>query len=441
MSDALNLPVHDDAEAAVLSACLMTTTAFDEAAAIIGEQHFHSGRHAALWRAMRECRADGVAIEPYGVEEQLKRAGELTLAGGRDYIGYLLDMVPTAANIGYHAGLVREYHNRRELIRVGESLAASAREGRETAQQLAASVSSSLVEVAAKSVTGGFRHIKTAVWDVCKTIEDRAAGRVPPGVATGYPEIDEAIGGLRGGDLMICAGVPGSGKTALGLNILLNAAGAGTECAMVSAEMTMNGLTERCISNLALIDSRSLRMGRLDDTEWPLVAQASGYLAKIPLYIDDTPTPSIEAITARTRYLKAKHPGLRLVVVDFIQLVRAPGDDQMALALTRISYDLKGLAKELDLAVIATCQVDAASVEKQENPRPQLRHLRWSQGMREAGDFVALVHRPEQLGHSLIEVEFGKARDLPPFTAVLGWNGKYMRVESRNLPREQKRAA
>jgi replicative DNA helicase len=129
------------------------------------------------------------------------------------------------------------------------------------------------------------------------------------------------------------------------------------------------------------------------------------------------------------------------VVVDFIQLIRAPNDDQMALALTRTSYDLKALAKELDVAVIATCQVDAAGVEKQENPRPQLRHLRWSQGMREAADFVALVHRPEHLGTSLIEIEFGKARDLPPFTAVLAWIGRYMRVESRNLPREHQRAA
>jgi replicative DNA helicase len=214
-----NLPIHDDAEQAVLSACLMATNAYDEAAAIVGEEHFYSGRHAAIWRAMRECRADGVAIEPYGVEESLKRAGELSLAGGKDYLGFILDMVPTAANVGYHAGLVREYHNRRELIRVGEELAAKAREGRETAQVLAASVSSSLVEVAAKSATGGFRHIRRFVPDVMHSIEDRANGKEAPGVATGYREIDEAIGGFRGGDLVIAAGVPGSGKTALALNI------------------------------------------------------------------------------------------------------------------------------------------------------------------------------------------------------------------------------
>lgn len=425
---------HRDAEAAVIGACFMEEEAFSVASSMLREEHFTDERHRAIWRALLELRGNGEEIDPLIAVECLTRRGELSQAGGKDYIAFLIDAVPTSANVGYHAAIVREYAERRELAALAERIAAEAREGKSKAKDIAAAASSELVRVAAVTAKRGFRKANEYVWGVMEAIEARAKGTAPPGIRTGYTAIDEHIGGFRGGDLIILAGVPGSGKTALGLNILINAASEyQDEGAMVSAEMTATALVERCLSNLALIDSTTLRRGSLDDDEWPRLARAGGTLAKLALHIDDTPRPAIDEVVARLRHLKAKHPALKLAVVDFIQLIRHPSEEMMALALTQISYELKGVAKELDIAIIATCQVDAAAVDKSETPRPHLHHLRWSQGMREAADFVGMVYRPKMydpMAPDNMEVAWEKCRDLPTFVATLRWVGRYMRAEN-----------
>ncbi|HEX5437126.1 MAG TPA: replicative DNA helicase [Gemmatimonadaceae bacterium] len=428
------LPANLDAETAVLAACLMEEEAYTTASGVLHEDHFSDARHRAIWRALVGLRSTGEEIDPLTLAAELERAGDLKTAGGKDYIGWLIDAVPTAANVIYHARIVREQAERRALILLARRVEAEAMSPSVKPRDIASSIASEVVTVAAVAGARGFRPAGDFVWDVLREIEDRANGRAVPGVATGYTAIDEHIGGLRPGDLAIMAGVPGSGKTALGLNILLNAAMAGVECGIVSAEMTSKGLIERSLANLALVGSGALRKGQLVDRDYTHLINAGGALGKMPLHIDDTPRPEIREVLARLRHLKAKHLALALVVVDFIQLVRCASEDMMALALTNISYDLKGAAKELELAVIATCQVDAAGVEKGETPRPRLHHLRWSQGMREAADFAGLVYRPAMYDphgdRERMEVSFEKARDLPPFTAVLRWVGKYMRVEN-----------
>lgn len=432
MSRELDLPYSLETETAVLAACLMEEDAFTVASAILHEEHFHIERHRAVWRAYTALRSTGEVLDPLTLHDAAKRAGEAEKIP-KEYIGELLDAVPTAVNVGYHSKIVREYAERRALIAAARQLEAAAREGKEKAVAIAATVAGELTRVAAVTSKRGFRAAGEHVWKVMADIEARANGKAPPGIRTGYAAIDEHVGGFRGGDLIILAGVPGSGKTALGVCVLLNAAlDYGVEGAMVSAEMTSTALVERCLSNLAFIESGALRKGRLDNDEWRRLTEAGATLAKLPFHIDDTPRPDVGEVCARLRHLKSKHPALKVAVVDFIQLIRSKDDEMIALALTNISYELKGVAKELDIAVIATCQVDASAVEKSETPRPQLHHLRWSQGMREAADFVGLVYRPKvynPMAEDNIEVSFPKARDLPTFTATLRWVGKYMRAE------------
>lgn len=426
-------PWHAEAERAVISACMMDEEAFTIADAILKGEHFHKPAHRHIWQAFANLRGNGeVVSDPLILAAELKRMGVLAEAGGKDYIGvHLIDAVVTSSNVAHHAAIVREHADRRNLIRLADTIATDARAGEKRAKEIATDAGATLVDVAAFS-RQKFVPVGDLIWPVLQDIEDRANGKAAAGIGTGYDAIDDKIGGFRAGDLVICAGIPGSGKTALGLNILLNVALAGTECAMVSAEMTAKGLTERCLSNLGGVDSHTLRTGRLDGGDYSRLTIAAGKLAKVPLYIDDTARPEIGEVVSRLRYLKTKHPGLRLVVVDFIQLVRSTGEDNMALALTNISYDLKGVAKELELAVIATCQVDAAAVDKS-GGRPELYHLRWSQGMREAADFVLMVHRPA-MEHTLIRLYADKARDLATFDATLRWVGRFMRVENMDAP-------
>jgi replicative DNA helicase len=439
VSESNVMPHNLDAEEAVLAACLMDEVAFSEALTALRPEHFYAERNRALFAAFLEVRSNGEVLDPLTLWAELERQGVGEACGGRAFVGYLMDLVPTAANVTYHAGIVRETFERRALIRAGEELAAEARAGKLRPRELAQHIGGALVEVAAEVGRFGFRHIGEDIYDTLAELEDLGAGRIPPGVPTGYPEIDETLGGFRPGDLAVFAGVPGSGKTAFGLNVLLNAAEAGHEVAMVSAEMGRRPLIKRCIGNLALIDSHPLRTGSLSPEEWARAAQAAHHLKRLPLHITDKPRPSVDAVCAMVRHLKSKHPKLDLVVVDFIQLIlareggRSRGGDNRALELTDITYDFKGLAKELDLGVVLTCQVDASAVEKQDIKRPQLHHLRWSQGMREGADFVAVCYRPAMYypgAPDCLEVHFDKARDLPTFQATLRWVGRYMRVET-----------
>lgn len=431
------LPYSEDAEQAVLSAMLVDADTAARGFVALTAEMFYVERHRRIFTAMGALAARGDIIDPLTLADQLDATGELAGAGGKDYLGFLVDVVPTAANVEYHAGIVRKAYDRRELAKRLQEATAAVLDGATEPATVAAELAGALVDVAVERGRRGFAPIHEGLVEVLQGIEDRGAGRVTPGVRTGFREIDDAIGGFRGGDLIILAGVPGSGKTAAGLNILLNAACNGDEGAMVSAEMTGTELKERLLGNMALVDSHTLRTGRLGPDEWKRVAEAAQHLKALPLHVDDTPRPSIKDIAARLRYLKTKHPGLKLVVVDFIQLLRTEGDN-IALALTEITYDLKGLAKELDLAIIATCQVDAATVEKSEDKRPRLHHLRWSQGMREGADFVALCFRPSMYEEpdpfryraDTMEVDFEKCRGLPPFKATLKWLGKYMRMEN-----------
>lgn len=429
-------PWNADAEIAVLAACMMGEVGpVATAMSMLKEDDFYNPRHKLLWNAMSELWGDAEEIDPITLSNAMRKAGTLEKMGGQEYIGFLVDAVPTAANVKYHAGIVLDHAERRAIIATATNAIESARSGKVKGRELAANLSGDLATVATGSGAKGFIDVRSVIMPVLQTIEDRGAGRIPPGVPTGYTAIDDHVGGFRGGELVVVCSVPAGGKTALAVNILLNAAGAGHVCGMVSAEMSNEELTERCLGNLGLVDTTILRKGKLSKEEWSRIGEAAEYLGKLPLHFDDAARPTIREIMARVKGLKAKHPDLSLVVVDFIQLIRGNGknDEMMARMLTDITYDLKGLAKELGIAIIATCQVDASAVEKGETPKPRLHHIRWSQGIREGADMVAMLYRPRMYDPSApdtMEAFFEKGRGVPPFEVVMRWVGKYMRVEN-----------
>lgn len=426
---------NQEAEEAVLAAMLMDPKGITTAQELLVADAFYQPIHQTLFRAILNVVSNGAPIDPVNLFSVLEATGDLTRIGGRDFIWYLLDVIPTAANVQYHAKIVRDLADRRATVAVAESLVQMAQDRSIPLQQTAQQATQALLPAAASMTRGGYRHVFDIAQDVADDIEAAARGDAL-GLSWGYRDIDAATGGLLTGELALLCAVPGAGKTAFALNIGMKTAERGEGVGVVSAEMKDRALVKRLVSNRAQVNGSALRKGTLAESEYVRLGQALGDMRTLPIWVDDTPTPNIELILARARALKAKHPNIRLVILDFIQLIEgmAGSEDNRARELSVISYKLKGLAKELDVGVIATCQVDAANIEKRVDRRPQLSDLRWSQAMREAGDFVVLQYRPamyDEAALDVLEVVFAKARELAPFKVTLNWIGKFMRVEDQ----------
>lgn len=427
-----SMPNSPDMEEAVLSAMLMDDMAIASARELLSPSDFYVDGRRYVYEAMCSLKDSGSIVDPLTLSQELGKLGTLDRSGGRDYIGYLVDAVPTAANVKHHAQRVREFSDRRKAIRACDALKADALLGKRPIAELVADLQATLLPVATGTGLTGFRHVREVVPEIMLDFEKAAKGELL-GYRFGFREIDRALGGAQGGDLIFLCGVPGGLKTILLLTILLLASMRAESAAVFSAEMMAKALVKRLIQYMAHIGPMPLRTGLFRDEEYVRIGRTMGEITHLPLWIDQTPTPDINLCMARARTLKAQHPTIRWVGVDFIQLLESQtAEENRSRELTSIAYKLKALAKELDVAVIATCQVDAKTIESRADKRPRLGDLQWSQGMRQAADFIALLYRPSLYSDTqerdVLEIDFQKARDLAPFKVNLNWEGKTMRL-------------
>jgi replicative DNA helicase len=446
-------PPHDEhAEIAVLSACIQDERALMRAVELVDATMFYRERNRRIFQGLIRLAERGVTIDPITLCGELEQRGELTASGGRDYVYRdLLDAIPTTANVEHHAAIVREKHELRQIIAHATAAASDAMRGQRKPSEIAAGLQRDVLPLATDMTRQGFVRVKEDLWSVMEEIETAAKGGIAHRVIpTGYWEIDtQTAGGFERGHFIVLAGVPGSAKTAVGLNLALSIAmqpnPIGT--AFVSAEMTRKQAIRRLQANVARIELTKLRKGTLVDDDWVRLSMAAGTLSSLPIWIDDTSTPDIHAIVAKCRQLKSENPDLGFILVDFVQLVQRHHDERRtreenrSAELTYISYTLQALAKELDVAVAALSQVDASAIENRGEKRPTLRDARWSQGMREAAHLFATVFRPAMYDPSLrdtVELAFQKGRDDPPFTAVFDWHGHFMRMASQREYRPQR---
>ncbi len=434
-------PYSEDAEQAVLGAMLMDDVAITKASEILEDSSFYREAHRRLFRAFKNLLARGSIVDPLTLANELGHG--LDASGGKDYIGYLMDVVPTAANVQFHARIILELAERRRLIEIGSRMISEGYSGEAKASDVAAAIQTELLPVATATGKTGYLPASELVDEMYAALERAEAGE-DIGVTSGYTAIDTHTGGEQPGDLIFICGVPGSGKTAIALNMMQRSAKAGIECAFISAEMPRLSLVRRLAILDAPVSMTNLRKFSLTQLELNSVGEAMGAIKRMKIHVDDTGMPRIDLILARARALKAKHPALRKGYVDFIQLVQADDrDGNRSAELTHISYALKGLAKELGITVIATCQVDATEVEKTSDNRPQLKHLRWSQAMREAGDIIYLVYLPgmyDIMAPDTVELRADKVRDLARFKVELKWVKQYMRVDEPAYKPQQMRA-
>jgi replicative DNA helicase len=392
-------PYAAEAEVSVLGAMLIDPDAVAKAVEIVDDSMFYREGHRRIYRSMARLFQRGEVVDPTTVVEELKKTDELEQAGGLPYLGELLDAVATAANIEYHARIVRERALMRRLIGASSEIIQEVYQpGERTVEELLDAAEHRIFQVAQSHDRQGFVWLKKILYPTFERIEQlQAAQGGITGVGTGFPDLDDKTGGFQNGDLIILAARPSMGKTALVISFLLHAAITGqTPVALFSLEMSKEQLVQRMLCSEALVDLGRLLRGRLTDDDFVRLAQAAGHLNTAPIWIDDSGSLTALEMRGKARRLKAEQPDLGLIVVDYLQLMQggSRNAENRQQEVSEISRNLKALSKELGVPVIALSQLSRAP-EQRTDHRPQLSDLRESGSIEQDADLVMFLYRPE----------------------------------------------
>jgi len=427
----LTPPHNHDAELELLGAMLLDARVRREYLAQTPEEAFYRTAHRLVFAAMVTLESAGHDVDALALKAHLRQRGEFDAVGGDDIVMALLD-VPTAANVRTAHRLVIECLQRRRMLDVLLRLAQATVESPLDVQALHTDALTDLLALGEHAARGGFSLLP--IGDVLADIEARARGEAT-GLLTGFPELDTRVHGLRPGELSLLCGGPKVGKSTVAGQIALQVGmrEPGT-VAYVSAEMGSKVVTERMLAALAGVPYAAIRSGKLADDHYRRLARASGQLGIAKIEIDDTAYPRLDDITNRVLALKARVPSLRLVVVDYLQLVAHTmkgrrGDEE----LEEKANGLKRLAGRAQVAILAPVQLNLKSIFQRETKRPQLSDMAGGMGPLKACDLCVLLHRPALYGelppgiadHMLFLVE--ATRNTPQFEFLLHWQGVVMR--------------
>jgi replicative DNA helicase len=429
-------PYSEDAEQAILGAALVDKEAVGLARERITHDDFYRLEHQLIFRAMCTLYERDQAVDPITIADMLEKSAEtfldkmqlkalqgrslLDLVGGMDFLIDLAGMMGTAANVTHHAGIVREKSILRKLITVSGAIAAEAYEGADEAAAILDSAQARIYDVSNETRSGGFEAVDQIVPGTFKSIEEAfQSGDDVTGLRTGFKEMDRRTGGLQKGDLIILAARPSMGKTSLALNLAYNVAVHEKKpVGVFSLEMSREQLVMRMLGSSGSFNLHNLRRGKLRNDDWPRLTQACDQLSRAPIFIDDNSGISVLEMKAKSRRLQQQH-GLGLIVIDYLQLMSGGGRvENRQQEISQISRNLKGLAKDLGVPVLALSQL-SRGVEARGDHKPMLSDLRESGAIEQDADIVMFIYREEvykpedESVHNLATVIIGKQRNGP----------------------------
>jgi replicative DNA helicase len=440
------VPPHSvEAERAVLGSLLIDPVRVPEAAERLTEERFFDQRHGQIFAALLELADRGEPIDFVSVGERLLARKALKKIGGQAYLVELSVSVTSSAHLAHHVNLVYEMAVLRKLIREATGIIERAYTTRPDGAAVGNLVDES--EHAIFSISGGESDshpdsISVAVEQAFLRIDSASHRGNLTGLPSGYYDLDELTCGFNAGELVIVAGRPSMGKTALMLNIIDHAASHPPEwmkekpvILFFSLEMGQQALATRMLCTRARVDAHALKTGRIPADDYAELARAAGELQEMSIFLDDSPGMSVMTLRSRARRIKQRH-GLHMVVVDYLQLMTHPRSESRQMEITQISRSLKELARELDVPVVALSQLSRA-VESREDKRPQLSDLRESGSLEQDADVVLLLYRPEYYNptdenRGLAELICAKQRNGPTGSARLQFFGNTMRFENRS---------
>ena len=439
----LRVPPHSiEAEQSVLGGLLLDNEALDRVTDLISESDFYRSEHKLIFQQMSRLLERGKPADVITVSEAIEQAGLSDETGGLAYLGELAANTPSAANIRRYAEIVRERAVLRHLVVAGDEIATDAlnplgRDAKElldTAEQKVFAIA----EMGAKTQQG-FVHINPLLTQVVERIQelhDRDDPSEITGVPTGFADLDRMTSGLQPGDLIIIAGRPSMGKTAMALNIAeYVAVDVGLPVAVFSMEMGGTQLAMRLLASIGRLDSHRVRTGRLTDDEWSRLTYALGKLHEAPMHIDETGGMNPTDLRGRARRLKRQVGKLGLIVIDYIQLMGTTRQgENRATEVSEISRSLKALARELEVPIIALSQL-SRKVEERTDKRPMMSDLRESGAIEQDADVILMMYReeyykPDTPDKGMAEVIIGKQRNGPTGTVNLTFLGEYTRFEN-----------
>ena len=429
-------PQNLEAEEAVLGSILLEQDSIISVMEFLVPDDFYRVAHQLIFAAMIELNQNSEAIDPITVSEKLRQKNQIDNVGGEAGIIELLDKVPTAANVEFYTQIVLEKSTRRKLIKTSTNIVKNAYQEDETIANVLDTAERDILSVSEGRNKAGFIPIRDVLHDAYESLEERSKnnGEVT-GIATGYIGLDRMTSGFHADELIILAARPSVGKTAFVLNIAKNVAvNLNETVAIFSLEMGAESLVERIICSHASINAGHLKTGKLTDEEYTQYFVATGVLAEAPIYIDDTPGIRVSEIRAKCRRLKQERNNLGLVVIDYLQLIEGNGKESRQQEVSEISRNLKKLAKELKVPVIALSQL-SRGVEQRQDKRPIMSDIRESGSIEQDADIVAFLYRddyyrqepdengqvPEVEPNSTIEVIIEKNRSGPRGTVELNF--------------------
>lgn len=435
-------------EEAVLGALMLDKEALAIVLDILRPESFYLDAHQLIYRAMLRLFERSQPVDLLTVTEELKKNGELQSAGGPHYLVELTDRVASSANIEFHARLIAQKHIQRELIRVSTTIIRDAYEDTTDVFDLLDEAEQGLFSIAQQNMSRSYESMGSLASKLQKQLEElknREDGLT--GIPTGFTDLDRLTSGWQPSDLIIVAARPGMGKTSFTLSLAKNAACDFNKGVVIfSLEMSSLQLVQRMVSMEAEISGSKMRNGQLEEYEWEQLHSAIERMSDAPIYIDDTPGINIFEVRAKARRLKMQHD-IQLIIIDYLQLMSGGSENQKGnreQEISAISRALKGLAKELEVPVIALSQLSRAVEVRGGTKRPQLSDLRESGAIEQDADIVSFIYRPEyyqiledEEGQSLkgvAEIIVAKHRNGALDTVKLRFTDKYARFSDLDEP-------
>jgi len=430
-------PQSLEAEESLLSAILIDNKTILDCAEILTPENFYKTAHQKIFSAVLGLFSKNEPIDLVTLANQLKENGHLEEIGGATYLASLVESVPLAINARHYAKIIHGKASLRRLIDKANQIAKRCFEDQGDIGGVIDFAEAAIFEISENKIRPSYYQIKDLIEKNIDIIEERQGNKaLVTGVSTGFARLDSLTAGLQNSDLIILAGRPSMGKTALALNIARNSAiDANVPIAVFSLEMSKEQLSMRMLCSEASVDSARLRSGFFSKKDWMNLTDAAGILSEAPIYIDDSPDLSVMEIRAKSRRLKMDK-GIGLVIIDYLQLMRGRiSAERRDLEISEISRALKALAKELELPVLALSQLNR-KLEERSDKRPQLSDLRESGALEQDADVVAFIYRDEVYNRDennpkkgIAEILLRKQRNGPIGDVALKYFDAYTRFE------------
>ncbi len=392
-------PQNLDAEASVLGAILIDGDAIVKVADLVHPDDFFDARHRHIYEAIQKLYEKRSAIDVLTLSDQLKGSGYLDMVGGSAYLTELTNFVPTAAHAEQYAEIIAEKALRRRLIGAGKTISDVGSDEAKSVKELVEEAETRLFEVSQQHIKQNIVSLETILAESFERLDDLHKDKQKiRGIPTGFKDMDNMLAGLQRSDLFILAARPSMGKTAFALNLAHNVAVQAKEPVLLfSLEMSKEQLVDRLLSMESGVDAWALRTGNLTDSDFEKIGQAMGTLSEAPIFIDDTPGITVSDLRTKARREAHQRP-LGLIIVDYLQLMSGGGkygsDGNRVQEISEISRGLKGVARELNVPLIALSQL-SRSVESRNPQIPQLADLRESGSIEQDADVVAFIYREE----------------------------------------------